>query len=210
MVRHRDLVRAELQRAIGIIPERIAGQTEQTEQKEDSHDERDAKRPRLDPNVDDASAQQADRDIGITTAQQPDPGVNDTTIQQASLDDDSEMANPPSILEPQHIRASVTKQREDFMESRRMARTEFNTEKQRLEDIFKDTSLDRTGGRTLEEWKGYSLVYATSLGRSDSGPELMFWSAMYALAMGFMNGNADAARYVLARAEAELEIWEEE
>jgi hypothetical protein len=25
-----------------------------------------------------------------------------------------------------------------------------------------------------------------------------------------MNGNADAARYVLARAEAELEIWEEE
>jgi hypothetical protein len=38
----------------------------------------------------------------------------------------------------------------------------------------------------------------------------MFWSAMYALAMGFMNGNADAARYVLARAEAELAIWEEE
>jgi hypothetical protein len=53
-------------------------------------------------------------------------------------------------------------------------------------------------------------VYATSLGRSDRGPEVMFWSAMYALAMGFMNGNADAARYVLARAEAELAIWEEE
>jgi hypothetical protein len=28
--------------------------------------------------------------------------------------------------------------------------------------------------------------------------------------MGFMNGNADTARYVLARAEAELAIWEEE
>jgi hypothetical protein len=38
----------------------------------------------------------------------------------------------------------------------------------------------------------------------------MFWSAMYALAMIFMNANADAARYVLARAEAELDIWEEE
>jgi hypothetical protein len=96
------------------------------------------------------------------------------------------------------------------MERRRMARTEFNTEKQRLEDIFKETPLDTTGGRTLEEWRAHSLVYATSLGRSDRGPEVMFWSAMYALAMGFMNGNADAARYVLARAEAELAIWEEE
>jgi hypothetical protein len=37
------------------------------------------------------------------------------------------------------------------MERRRMARTEFNTEKQRLEDIFKETPLDTTGGRTLEE-----------------------------------------------------------
>jgi hypothetical protein len=145
------LKRAELQRAIGIDPERIAGQTEQTEQKEDSHNERDAKRPRLDPNVDDASAQQADRDIGITTAQQTDPNVNNTTTQQASPDDDSEMANLPSILKPQHIRASVTKQPEDFSERRRMARTEFNTEKQRLEDIFKEIPLDRTGGRTLEE-----------------------------------------------------------
>jgi hypothetical protein len=144
MVRRRDLKRAELQRAIGIVPERIAGQTERTEQKEDSHNERDAKRPRLDPNVDDASAQQADRDIGITTA-------NNTTTQQASPDDDSEMANLPSILKPQHIRASVTKQPEDFSERRRMARTEFNTEKQRLEDIFKEIPLDRTGGRTLEE-----------------------------------------------------------
>jgi hypothetical protein len=207
MVRRRDLKRAELQRAIGIIPERIAGQTEQTEQKEDSRDERDAKRPRLDPN---ASAQQADRDIGITTAQQADPNVDNTTTQQASLDDDSDMANLPSVLKPQHIRASVTKQPEDFTERRRMARTEFNTEKQRLKHIFEETPLDRTGGCTLKEWKAYSLVYATSLGRSDSGPETMFWSAMYALAMSFMNGNADAARYVLARAEAELEIWEEE
>jgi hypothetical protein len=130
--------------------------------------------------------------------------------QLPSLDDDSDMANLPSVLKPQHIRASVTKQPEDFTERRRMARTEFNTEKQRLKHIFEETPLDRTGGCTLKEWKAYSLVYATSLGRSDSGPETMFWSAMYALAMSFMNGNADTARDALARAEAELEIWEEE
>jgi hypothetical protein len=119
---YRGFKRAQLQRSIGIVP--TGGQAGQTE---DTAHGREAKRPRLNPDeVDDAtndvSAQRSDPDVldaaaqrsgsdddDDTAAQQTDLNVDNTTTQQASLDDDSDMANPPSILEPQHIRASVTR-----------------------------------------------------------------------------------------------------
>jgi len=97
-----------------------------------------------------------------------------------------------------------------FRQRRKMARSKFDRNKTRVEDMIKDDSFDKTGGRTSGEWKEYSQFYLCKLGEAFNEPEMAYWSTMNLVAMGFINGNADAARRNLSKAATHLNMWEKE
>jgi hypothetical protein len=97
------------------------------------------------------------------------------------------------VLIAQTARECVAEQRKAFIERQKTAYDAFATEENRLKDIIEYTGYDRTGGRTVEEWREHASFYLTKLGEARLGHEMCYWSDMHMVALSFSNKNHVAA-----------------
>jgi hypothetical protein len=181
---------------------------------EDSDEIRVSKRQRLDTDQPESALPAIMSAAQITTPALTTNGAEvilDASTSSALITTDTTLMHAESeVLTAQTACEYVAEQRESFEDRQETAKDAFDTEEKRLKDIFENAPYDRTGGRTVEEWREHASFYLAKLSEARFGYEMCYWSDMHMVALSFVNKNAVAARFHLLNAGIELHSWGDE